>query len=112
MGLFLLKILVGVAVGGAVLYVLTKDKVKKSVKNKIDDTKDKDLMSNAFKAKIKEKIKAGKTSKLKDLEDYDSKKDALVVDVFNNRNRKLAKVTLFADKIEDDIHVGDEILLN
>ncbi len=107
----LAKLLLGVLIGGAI-YVLTKDKIKNTVKEKVKESKDKNIIDDAVKAKIKEKLKKGETTRLEDLKDYDENKEAIVVDVLSKRNKALAQVTIFADKINDDVSVGDIILLN
>ena len=105
----LAKIVLGVLICGTV-YVLTKEIIKRKVKEKVKESKNNEIINDAVKAKVKEKLKKGDTMTLDDLGKLEE--EAVVVDVLNENNKALAQITLFADKINDDINVGDIILLN
>lgn len=101
----LLKIVVGVVAtaGAAVLgyeiyKVLTKEKIKEDVQTQMAmDTEHPNILAEAVKLKVLEKVESGQTVTLAALDEWD--------EPINN-------YTVTGDEISEEIEVGTEIMLN
>ncbi len=97
----LLRLLVGVAVGGlvgaagyGVYKLITSDSLKEDVKDDLRE-QDEDLLQKAFKAKVKEK-----------------ENDEVTLDIFDEwSSDPIAETTIHGDEVASDIYVGQLIYL-
>lgn len=96
----LARVIIGAVVAGAagtagyaVYKLLTRDKVKEEINEKLAD-EDPELLENAFSAKVKKK-----------------QNESISVDILDKWDEPIADMDIRADEISDDICVGDIISL-
>lgn len=96
----LARVIIGAVVAGAagtagyaVYKLLTRDKVKEEINEKLAD-EDPELFKNAFSAKVKKK-----------------QNESISVDILDRWDEPIADMDIRADEISDDICVGDIISL-
>lgn len=96
----LARVIIGAVVAGAagtagyaVYKLLTRDKVKEEINEKLAD-EDSELFKNAFSAKVKKK-----------------QNESISVDILDKWDEPIADMDIRADEISDDICVGDIISL-
>lgn len=96
----LARVIIGAVVAGAagtagyaVYKLLTRDKVKEEINEKLAD-EDSELLENAFSAKVKKK-----------------QNESISVDILDKWDEPIADMDIRADEISDDICVGDIISL-
>lgn len=81
------------AAGYAVYKLLTRDKIKEEINERLAD-EDSELLKKAFAAKVKKK-----------------QNESISVDILDKWDEPIADIDIHADEISDDICVGDIISL-